>query len=32
MSKTILTLGDSITAGAGKIICGYAETLARKLG
>ena len=32
MSKTILTLGDSITAGAGKIICGYAETLAKKLG
>ena len=32
MSKTILTLGDSITAGAGKISSSYAETLARKLG
>ena len=32
MSKTILTLGDSITAGAGSISSGYAPTLARKLG
>lgn len=32
MSKTILTLGDSITAGAGSILSGYAPTLARKLG
>lgn len=32
MSKTILTLGDSITAGAGSISSSYAETLARKLG
>lgn len=32
MSKTILTLGDSITAGAGSISSKYADTLARKLG
>lgn len=32
MSKTILTLGDSITQGAGIISSKYAETLARKLG
>ena len=32
MSKTILTLGDSITAGAGSITSKYAETLAKKLG
>ena len=32
MSKTILTLGDSITAGAGSISSPYAETLARELG
>lgn len=31
MSKTILTLGDSITAGANSFIEGYAVTLARKL-
>lgn len=32
MSKTILTLGDSITQGAGNITSKYAETLAKKLG
>ena len=32
MSKTILTLGDSITAGANSITSKYAETLARNLG
>ena len=32
MSKTILTLGDSITAGANSITSKYAETLAKKLG
>ena len=32
MSKTILTLGDSITAGANSFIQGYAVTLAGKLG
>ena len=32
MSKTILTLGDSITAGASSITSKYAETLAEKLG
>lgn len=32
MSKTILTLGDSITAGASSITSKYAKTLAEKLG
>ena len=32
MSKTILTLGDSITMGANSITSKYAETLAEKLG
>ena len=32
MSKTILTLGDSITQGANSITSNYAKTLARKLG
>ena len=32
MSKTILTLGDSITKGANSITSKYAETLAEKLG
>lgn len=32
MSKTILTLGDSITAGANAITSKYPETLAKKLG
>lgn len=31
MSKTILTLGDSITAGAGAICNGYSDLLAKKL-
>ena len=32
MSKTLLALGDSVTAGANSIISGYSETLAKKLG
>lgn len=32
MGKTLLTLGDSITAGANSIIGGYNVTLAKKLG
>ena len=32
MSKTLLALGDSVTAGANSIIGGYSETLAKKLG
>ena len=32
MSKTILTLGDSITAGANSITSRYTNTLAKKLG